>query len=242
LLELLVTQIATDNLAGLCTSIEDLCRRIAPQELTDNVPIYQVLQSALPARLGSLDTCLGWTSPFLDLLLREIVGNAWRGRGVAWIVNDITIRESGTDDFETEVLSVAIHELAHVLERPSLHSEHKNPENLSFVRLATLTAKVGADFEPSVEEESLHHGDRFQRVALHLCARADAAGVHVAESLVCRNRQYGLTHPAAYRAALGDEAERMFRLSFHDILATPSPERFQKLWASDLARRQSRHL
>ncbi len=78
------------------------------------------------------------------------------------------------------------------------------------------------------------HGPRFVRAALHLRHRAGRHGVRVGPGLVFDARGRGLSHANAYRAALGDEPVRMARAAIRDVLATPLPEPFARLWADDV--------
>ena len=71
---------------------------------------------------------------------------------------------------------------------------------------------------------------------LHLRHRADRAGMLVPMFFYCAGNQYGLSHPNRYREALGDEPDRLAGLSIREILATPYPEAFWRLWTTDVAR------
>jgi hypothetical protein len=102
---------------------------------------------------------------------------------------------------------------------------------------ALLLAHVVAE-PPSSEEARAsppHHGQRFIRAALHLRHRAEVAGVCIGSALVCPNREYGLSHANAYRDALGDEPICLADARLRDVLASPPPEEFSRLWADDLA-------
>ncbi len=232
-----------DPVANLCILAEALCRRIAPRDLA-GVPVYVVPQSALPADLGTADACDGYTTPSLDLYLRDVIGPCWRGRGPCMVINDLVLREEAPDDLETHFLATVLHELAHVLERPALYRDRPEEELARLMFEALLLAQVVA--EPlSPEEVSaafLHHGERFIRAALHLRRRAEFAGVCIGPALVCPNRQYGLSHANAYQAALGDEPIRLADASIRDVLAGQPPEEFARLWADDLAHWLSHHV
>jgi hypothetical protein len=70
---------------------------------------------------------------------------------------------------------------------------------------------------------------------LHLYHRAGLVSTLVAPALVCPNRQYGLSNVNAYRDALADEPQRMAGSTIHEMLRTPAPGAFARLWAYDLA-------
>jgi hypothetical protein len=232
-----------DPVANLCARAEALCQQTAPRDLA-GVPLYVVPQSALPADRGTAEACHGYTTPSLDLYLRDVIGPAWRGRGPCMVINDLALLGEAPDELETCFLATALHELAHILERPALYRERPNAEPARLMFEALLLAHVVAE-PPSSEEARAslpHHGQRFIRAALHLRHRAEAAGVCIGAALVCPNRQYGLSHVNAYRAALGDEPIRLADARIRDVLASPPPQDFSRLWADDLAHWLSHHV
>jgi hypothetical protein len=126
------------------------------------------------------------------------------------VINDLVLLDEAPDDLETYFLATVLHELAHVLERPTLYRERPDEEPARLMFEALLLAQIVAE-PPSSEEARAsppHHGQRFIRAALHLRHRAEVAGVCVSPALICPNRDYGLLHANAYRAALGDEPIR----------------------------------
>jgi len=232
-----------DPVANLCAQAETLCQRIAPRDLA-GLPVYVVPQSALLADLGTADACDGYTTPSLDLYLRDAIGLAWRGRGPCMVINDLVLLDEARDDLETYFLATVLHELAHVLERPALYRERPDAEPARLMFEALLLAQVVAE-PPSPEDARAslpHHGERFLRTALHLRHRAEAAGVCIGPALVCPNRQYGLSHANVYRAALGAEPIRLADARIRDVLASPPPAEFSRLWADDLAHWLSHHV
>jgi hypothetical protein len=232
-----------DPVARLCAQAEALCQRIAPRDLA-GLPVYVVPQSALLADLGTAEACDGYTTPCLDLYLQDVIGPAWRGRGPCMVINDLALLDEAPDDLETYFLATVLHELAHVFERPALYRERPNAEPARLMFEALLLAQIVAE-PPSSEEaraSAPHHGQRFIRAALHLRHRAEAAGVCIGPALVCPNRQYALSHANAYRAALGDEPVRLADARIRDVLASPPPEAFSRLWADDLAHWLSHHV
>lgn len=224
-----------ETVAALCRRAESLCRRVAPRDLA-GVPVYVVPQSAAVGLLWQASECEGYTSPSLDLHLRGVIGPGWRGRGPCLVVNDLLLVPSAGEDLEPYFLATAVHEFAHVLERPSLFAERRHPEpaRLTFEALALARAVAEPPSEAQRRAEVLTHGDRFTRAALHLCHRAERAGVWVPTAQVCGGWKYGLSHAHAYRAALGDEPRRMSDARIRDVLGTPPPEPFARLWADGL--------
>ncbi len=82
------------DMAALLAEAEWLCQAVAGRDLA-GIPIYMVPQSSLPPDWGSADRCFGYTTPSLDLYLREHISE-WRGRGPAVVINDVALAE----DFE----------------------------------------------------------------------------------------------------------------------------------------------
>jgi hypothetical protein len=93
---------------------------------------------------------------------------------------------------------------------------------------------VDAQVEPFTGHEAA-----FVRVALHLRHRADRAGVPTPLFYYCAGTYYGLSHPGRYIDTMGDEPDRLARMSIRDIIATPYPEAFWRLWTTDVARGHS---
>jgi hypothetical protein len=222
--------------ADLCRRAVDLCRRVAPDDLAE-LPLYIVAQSAIRDTLGEARQTYGYTLGRLDLILRDQIGPAWQGRGPCIVCNDLAMREDLGPFLTPTFLATALHELAHVLERGMTFEDQSEmcPDRLIFDGL--VVARAMNELVPATQarQRFLQHDDRFLRTILHLCHRAERAGVIVAPGLVCPNRQYGLSHANAYRAALGDEPERMAGSTIHDLLRSPAPGAFACLWADDLA-------
>jgi hypothetical protein len=225
-----------ERVATLCRRAEDLCRRIVPRDLGET-PLYIVPLSQIRSMLGGPCACDGFTSPSLDLYLRNDIGPAWRGRGPCMVVNDLDLDCEDPEDIELAVLATVLHELAHILERPRLFHERQDVEPARLLFESIVMASYVQDPLPATaqNESRLQHGDRFLRTALHLCHRAERVGTVVAPALVCPNRQYALSNANAYRDALGNEPERMAGSTIPEMLRTTAPEAFARLWADDLA-------
>ena len=155
------------------------------------------------------------------------------------VVNDIDLCDGQPDraDVESAFCGIVLHELAHILMRPVPFKPRPDAEPAQIVfeslvighAVATeppLSAQVAAVCRPR---------SRFIRVALHLRHRADRAGMLVPMFFFCAGNQYGLSPPNRYREALSDEPDRLAGLSIREILATPYPKTFWRLWTTDLA-------
>jgi hypothetical protein len=229
------------NIDVLCARAEAFCRRLAPLDLGDT-PIYIVLQTRVPAEFGGTADCDGFTTPSLDLYMKDVIGPAWRGRGACMVINDLDFTETmDPADIESALTGVALHELAHILERPAPYRDRQgaDPARIQFEALC-LGASVAHEQMPAtqlaVTPPYEGHGHRFIRAALHLRYRAEVAGMLVPMFFFCAGTYYGLSHPNRYREALGDEPDRLAGLSIREILATPYPKAFWRLWTTDLAR------
>jgi hypothetical protein len=233
-----------ERVAKFCADAEVLCRRIAPRDLGDT-PLYVVPLSRINSILGGPSVCDGFTCPSLDLYLRHDIGSSWRGRGPCMVINDLQFDDEEPADVELALFATVLHELAHILERPRLFHERTNvePARLLFEAIVLAAYVQDPPIENMPERMPLRdHGERFIRAALHLCHRAEAAGVCIGPALVCPNRDYGLSHANAYQAALGDEPVRLADAGIRDVLAGPPPEEFSRLWADDLTHWLSHHL
>jgi hypothetical protein len=221
----------------LVQKVEALCYRLAPHDLGTD-PLYIVRQSRIPPELGGRSICGGFTSPRLDLYLQTVIAPAWRGRGPCLVVNDTDFLPTmDSQDIETEFLGVVVHELAHVLERPHVLAPFPvsiEPARIQFEAIC-LGNMMSAEATP--EEESfafVGHGINFIRIVLHLCHRAKQSDMWLTPAGLCAGRQYGLSHANRYRAALGDEPQRLAHASFREIIATPAPSEFSQIWTEDL--------
>src|SRR4051812_26255435 len=105
-----------DAIDQLCNEAADLCRRLAPLDLA-RTPVYVVPASRVPKDRGG-DTChLGFTAPSLDLHLRGAIGRGWRGRGEVIVLRDEAAEGMPGVGGRELFLTVAVHELAHILDR-----------------------------------------------------------------------------------------------------------------------------
>jgi hypothetical protein len=225
--------IAIDDIIAVT---ERTCRVIAPQDLGD-VPLYIVPVSRLPADRGGLSVCDGFTSPSLDLYLRDVIGPAWHGRGACMVVRDVAPEGTMDErDVATAFMGVAIHELAHILGRWELYAPRNEADDAILAEATDMARRVAG---PLVSEHRripfYGHGATFIRIVLHLCHRADVANVPVAPREVCDTVGHCLSPINVYRSALGAEPRRLARASMREVVATPYPKAFWHLWTSDVA-------
>lgn len=213
-----------------------LCRTIAPHDLAD-VPLYIVRQSEISSEFGTAEGCDGFTTPSLDLHVREALGPRWRGRGPCMVVNDTTLqRDVHPDDLEYVTLGIVLHELGHILVRPQLYAGRAqcSPERLKFESLVIADAVTRQTSSVEVKAYFGHEAG-FIRAVLHLRHRAEHAGVRLAPATLCAGRRYGLSHAQRYADALGDEPLRLTDRTIRDILNMNPPPDFTRLWREDVA-------
>lgn len=217
---------------SLVAVAEALCRTIAARDLA-GVPLYIVCQSTIAVEFGRAAGCDGYTTPSLDLYLADHLPG-YRGRGPCFVVNDIMLREDRADDLAYWFTAIALHELAHVLERPALFADRtgENPDKIKFEALCL--GSLAAEPDKTAGPPYRGHEAPFIRTVLHLCHRAANVGTHIAPSAVFNCRHYGVSRPQRYATALGDEPRRFAAMLFRDILATEPPRAFSQLWNQDL--------
>jgi hypothetical protein len=220
------------HVATLLARAEALCHAVAGRDL-GGTPLYIVPQSALPAGHYAGDYHFGFTTPSLDLYLRNYIP-IWRGRGPCMVINDLGF----ADDFDPVDLDYVVptgvlHELAHVLDRPELFADRTgaDPNKLLFESqvIANSTKRPPRDDLPAY----FGHEVAFIRIALHLCHRVERAGVTIAPAAICAGHRYGLSHATDYQDALGEEPACCADMLFSDIAATNPPPAFSQLWAQD---------
>lgn len=221
-----------DVMAAVLAEAEALCHRVAGRDLGET-PLYIVPQSNLPEECGPGDHCYGYTTPSLDIYLAPHIPN-YRGRGPCMVINDIALAED-YEPRDAEYLTRAhvLHELAHILDRPALFKDRsgENPDKLLFESLVVANATQ----RPARRDIPAYFGHEagFIRIVLHLCHRAERAGVHVSPIVICAGHRFGLSPASVYREALGDEPHRCADMTFREILATRPPRAFSSLWCDD---------
>lgn len=220
------------DIESLVQETEALCRAVARRDL-EGVPLYVVPQSSIAHEWGTGVAVEGFTNPCLDLLLQHRIPD-YRGRGPCMVVNDMHLEPI---DLDYVFKATALHELAHILERPKLFSDlpPHPPEGTDADWLARASAVVAAAINDAqiIERPDVNvHGLDFMRIAIHLCHRASRYGHRVSPAAVaCRHE--GTSGPWVYEMALDDEPERRVNDAFRDILSSAPPPEFVALWERD---------
>ena len=201
--------------------LEPILRSIAPRDL-DGVPLYVVTAGDLPAELR-LPGADGWTSKNLDVALADHLRGRWAGRGPALVVSS------------PDAVGIALHELAHVLEKPLDLSPVQAGEHREASGALAVACAADCSVGFFAGEPWRHHGAAYVRIALHVLTRHNMRE--------CRRRVHpgslllpGFFDPHlwAYYDAIAPEAGRLADCSFAEIRATRPPAEFIALWRADV--------
>ena len=214
--------------AAILAEARRLCESVAKVELAGS-PLYVVPQSRIADRFGVASRCYAYTTPSLDLYLRDYLDD-WQGRGSCLVVNDLAIAEDyHPSDHREILLCIAMHELAHILDRPQLvATSDKDADEILFELL--VVANV-TDRDPTTEPR-YGHGPSFIRLAIHLVARARRLGYDLRFAGVCPTHRYGLSPVGEYVQSLRRELNKS-PTSLRQLLSAAPPISFTKLWQSD---------
>jgi hypothetical protein len=185
---------------------------------------------------------MAMTGPAVDLCIKRQLGEAWKGRGVAILVNVAEAEDFFwcTASELTLIANVIFHEVGHAvadLWGPLSNAEPDDigPEDLHMVE-SVCTAVTATDWFADAETagesvpEFLQHGPRWLRTCCHFAHRLGVSAFAVF------GRRDNLSDPERYSEALADEPERCVGQPLAEILATPLPEAFARLWEEDYAR------
>lgn len=215
-----------------------LCRQLAGPEL-GSTPLYFIPQSQLPVGLDTKHH-YAFTHPRADLMYREHI-TPWLGRGPCAVINDIAIEEDyGPEDLEYLLHCAALHEFAHILDRPTLY----NGDDYTAARIhfeALVLNDCSKRASPLVEVPLYYgHGPSFIRLVIHLAYRASRIGFDVRPAGIFAAHHLGLSPVCMYADALGDETYRCLELSFRELLETYPDVEFMQLWDADMNRYEVR--
>ncbi len=231
------------TLTELCRWAETWLPTLAPADVRG--PVYVVPQE-LPS---NFEATVGRD---MDLAYCEEIGQRWRGRGTAIMVDlqkfaldndrlrevnhadDATIREM-EGMAARRLLRVLLHEAAHAIEwlpMPAAATPAIQRQARQTIDAEIWTPTPAAD--PRLPAPFFDHGGDFVRAAIHLLYRAKRQGVTLPLSGLAAGWRYGMAKIESYRAALGNEPWRLRDASFREIAKTPPPKRFVELWHHDV--------
>ncbi|MCG3127429.1 MAG: hypothetical protein CHACPFDD_02289 [Phycisphaerae bacterium] len=232
---------------SLAASAEMLCHAVAP-ELAGR-PVYIVLRSDLPRDWAGGEDYASCTIAHLDLILRSTLERKrrWRGRGPAILIDAAAIaaaaryrpRTARKRVFLPALLSIVLHELAHVIDMEFVPK--REPDDWWVRAGRRLFSEPAAPDNrptngPGAPVPWRMHEWPFIRIAMHLAERASAAGISVSPRDVIDLGEYGLSSTFQYALALGDEPARMAGCDFEAIRRATPPTAFTELWWADVER------
>ncbi|GEM_PF-1945227 len=141
-------------------------------------------------------------------------------------------------DADFEMNALVCHELAHLVSRPGPQENKINIEALKPV-VAKPWRSWPAHCGPLLWAG---HDYRFIRTLVHIAYRLSSQGFLVDREASFSHRTYGLSSLSKYATALADEPSRLDWIPIAEVLATPMPQSFQKLWTHDVVRSLKRLL
>ena len=155
------------------------------------------------------------------------------------VVNDIDLRHQPDRPMSNQAFcGIVLHELAHVLMRPVPFKPRPDAEPAKIVFESLVIGHAVATEPPVMPRSSRLPATKPVSSASPSTCGIGRTGRHACSACFCyfAGNQYGLSHPNRYREAIGDEPARLADMSIRNILDTPYPEAFWRLWTTDLAR------
>lgn len=212
---------------------KDLCYRVAPAELSGS-PLWVIPQTHLPPLLGANTVCYGYTSPSLDLHLHHTF-NDWEGmRGPVIVLGNLNIERDFPKRTYNKLLGTTLHELAHILERPSLFQPR--PYNQQYIRAEAIRIAEAVSRDEEGDGSTppwTTHEARFMRIAYHLCFRARGLGYDIKPTEVYSPERFGMSPAFEYAATLESEAAALVAASFRQICSQSIPFGFKQIYERD---------
>lgn len=212
---------------------KDLCYRVAPAELSGS-PLWVVPQTTLPPLLGRDTVCYGYTSPSLDMHLHHTFVD-WEGiRGPVIVLGNLNIERDFPAQTYNKILGTTLHELAHILERPSLFQPR--PYNHHYIRAEAIRVAEAVSRDEDGDGSTppwTTHESRFMRIAYHLCFRARSLGYDIRPAEVYSPQRYGMSPAAKYASEIKAEAETLCAATFRQICSMAPPPSFKAIYEAD---------
>lgn len=199
----------------------ELCERAAGliypavRDDLDGRPLYILHQSELPAPYGEA-TVRGWTRATDDLRFRELIDErmGWRGRGPCVVV-------SGDDMLS--VCGVAVHEVAHVIERGWTYADGEPIDPVPPEKFVSWTTEQQAAIKG--DQSRLLHGMAWHRALCHIVARVKwGRDLEVINGWIGAGVNYGYPEWLTIRRAFAPEFWTQLDQPIRSILETPPPD------------------
>jgi len=222
-------------------TLEKIAKAILPERA-----LYILRASKIPEEFRPVGA-LALAGRHLDMTLRDYI-KPWRGRRSLVLINDLVIGDYIKAAYRAgpkriykrrETMMVLVHEIVHVAARPVLTSEKDEKLNPVFEKAVTESlTEFCADAQPAASAPCswAGHGGDFIRTLFHAAYRVR----QVADEWLPRTgwfdpKQYSLpSREDEYRAALGDEPERLADVPLTELSSIEPPASFAKLWRDDV--------
>ncbi|MDB4664396.1 hypothetical protein OAE63_00175 [bacterium] len=221
------------DMERVISDAKDLCYRVAPAELSGS-PLWVVPQTNLPPMLGRDTVCYGYTSPSLDMHLHHCFSD-WEGvRGPVIVLGNLNIERDFPQRTYNKMLGTTLHELAHILERPSLFQPR--PYNQQYIRAEAIRIADAVSRDEEGDGSTppwTTHESRFMRIAYHLRHRAAGLGYDIRADEVYSPERFGMSPAAKYAQAIKPEADTLCAASFRQICSQPVSPGFKAIYESD---------
>lgn len=172
-------------------------------------------------------------------LMREAIGNRWRGSGLILLVNDANFCGAVPDSALCNLKAVAVHEAAHYF------SDFAGLYGVNSISDAVIAPKhIVQGFiddwklDPRREGRSrvdarLTHNAQFVRACLHLVYRLETRGIEVDLYDLMNWKELGYRGVINYWRELMPEMEECLDLPLSEILKRLLPEQFGAHWLND---------
>ncbi len=215
---------------------EGLGRAVLPEY---DCPVYVV--ATLPGKLAGGCSALGYTSADLDLLVRPCLGDRWRGRGFAVVVNRPLLTARWAGFLRPAVMGITLHELAHAVTDGYAARFADDPEGRA-AQVEALRASIESTDDRAAADAAGRraflvscHSPRFLRCLIHLWSRSLTAIRSAAPPLMLTfPLPFGSTDVYGYSRALMPELTSGRDRPLASILDTPAPPALQSLWIADM--------
>lgn len=221
------------DIDALVSDAKELCYAVAPAELSGS-PLWVVPQTNLPPMLGGNTVCYGYTSPSLDMHLHHTFRD-WEGiRGPVIVLGNLNIERDFPVRTYNKMLGTTLHELAHILERPSLFQPRPYHHHLIRAEAIRIAEAVSRDEEgDGTTPPWTTHESRFMRIAYHLRHRAARLGYDIRPDEVYSTERYGMSPAAKYANAIKAEADALCAATFRQICSMAPPPHFKAIYEAD---------
>ena len=173
----------------------------------------------------------GLTSTTLSSLVREKNPDDFVEHRATMLIADAHLR--GLVHFAAAIMfdATVLHEAAH------LATDHHVRVDVPTAPLAELIQTSPATWpDYATGPKWITHDCRFIRALIHIGDRLRSRKSRVIIEQAFDHERYCLSPVGAYAAALADEVQQTDMVPLREVLATPMPDDFLKLWGRDVAR------